>query len=404
MDIYRLFAERLGGAHFGRTNQTFKFTLIEDAKRAFKAKNPNIKVIDMGVGEPEERAPEQVIEKLYSEAQLRENRIYSNNGSADFKRAAARYLNRILNLKFDSESEIVHCIGTKSALAVCPLIFVNAGECVITTSPGYPVLPTMVRWLGGECIALPLKAENAFLPELSLLEKVARERHPKLLLLNYPNNPTGGVANLEFYRKVVELAHRYNFIIVQDAAYADFVFQGEFVSPFQVDGGKDVTLELYSLSKSFNMQGFRIGFVASNPLLLKAFALVKDNTDNGQFLAIQKAAAHALDDCESFVEANRTKYEGRLAEVAKILSSAGMPCNPSAGTFYLYVPVPKSFQGQNFETAESFCSYLVSKHGIITVPWDEVSPSVRLSMTFELTDFSSEQEVFSALKERLVTA
>ena len=203
---------------------------------------------------------------------------------------------------------------------------------------------------------------------------------------------------------MVGLAHEHSFLIVQDAAYADFVYDGTFISPLHIDGGKDVTLELYSLSKSYNMQGYRLGFVAGGAPLVKAFALVKDNTDNGQFIAIQKAGIHALDKGEKFLAANKEKYRRRLERVTAILNKAGISARSSAGTFYLYIDVPESYRGVSFETAQAMADMLISRYGLITVPWEEAGRCLRLSMTFEVgnKDFASEDEVFQALESRLI--
>jgi LL-diaminopimelate aminotransferase len=399
-----LFADRIGGSRFGQVKQTFKFTLIDDAKREFAARHPHVKVVDMGVGEPEELPSENIIVRLAAESRVKANRIYPCNGVQPFRDAAARYLHRLLGRQFDPATEIMHCVGTKSALAQIPLAFVNPGDIVIATEPGYPVLQKMCTWLGAEVCNLKLERRGNFLPDLSELEDVARRRSPKLLLLNYPNNPTGAVATAVFMAQVVDLAHRFGFIIVQDAAYADYVFQGDFHSPLAVPGGKEVSLELYSLSKSYNMQGYRLGFVAGSAPLVKAFALVKDNTDNGQFIAIQMAGIEALDQSRELLDANRTRYRRRLERTAAILTAAGIPCTSSPGTFYLYVPVPKLFQGQRFTTAQEMTDHLIARFGIITVPWDEAGPHVRFSMTFEVgtRDFTDEDAVFAALESRLV--
>jgi LL-diaminopimelate aminotransferase len=193
-------------------------------------------------------------------------------------------------------------------------------------------------------------------------------------------------------------------VIVQDAAYADYVFEGDFVSPLQIPGGKDVTLELYSLSKSYNMQGYRLGFVAGGAPLVKAFALVKDNTDNGQFIAIQKAGMHALDTCQGFLLANREKYRRRLERVTAILSKAGIEARCSPSTFYLYVRVPEVYRGEPVKSAQHMADILIGRYGLITVPWDEAGPYLRFSMTFEVgtKDFANEDEVLEALESRLV--
>jgi LL-diaminopimelate aminotransferase len=404
-DPYAAFANRIGGNQFGKVQRVFKFTLIDNAKKDFIRRNPTVKVIDMGVGEPEELPPPFVIDTLHREASLIENRIYPNNGTAPFKEAAARYLKRLTGADFDPATEIVHCIGTKSALAQIPYAFINPGDSVVTTAPGYPVLPTVVQWLGGTVHNLALRAANKFLPDRNELIDAITTHRPKILLLNYPNNPTGALAPASFYSEIIELAHKHNFVIVQDAAYADLVYGEPYVSPLALPGGREVTLELFSLSKSYNMQGYRIGFVASSPLLLKAYALVKDNTDNGQFIAVQKAGAKALDEGGAFLEQQRQKYQRRLTRVAKALGSIGLTVTPSPGSFYLYLSVPKQFGGQAITSAQEFTTLLIEKYGIITVPWEEAGPHIRLSMTFEVgnRDFKSEEEVLSAFEKRLTT-
>jgi LL-diaminopimelate aminotransferase len=404
MDVQNLFAERIGGQKFGKVQQTFKFTLINNAKQEFIQKNPTVKVIDMGVGEPEELPADSIVEALHREALVKENRIYPCNGILEFSQAAARYLDRAFSIALDPRTEIMHCVGTKTALAQIPLAFVNPGDAVLATTPGYPVLPRVAEWLGARLFHLPLFAANNYLPDAQEFEALIRRERPKLVLLNYPNNPTGAVATREFFERVVALAHEYSFVIVQDAAYADYVYQGTFISPLHVAGGKDVTLELYSLSKSYNMQGYRLGFVAGGSPLVKAFGLVKDNTDNGQFIAIQKAGIHALDSCREFLAANREKYGRRLQRVASILSAAGIAARPAPGTFYLYVEVPREFRGQTIETAQQMADLLISRYGIITVPWEEAGSCLRFSMTFEVgtRDFANETEVLDALESRLV--
>jgi LL-diaminopimelate aminotransferase len=405
VDVQKLYAARIGGSQFGLVQKVFKFTLIENAKREFKESNPSVKLIDMGVGEPEERAPENIINALYSAALKKENRIYPNNGVDSFKKSVAAYINRLINVPIDYSTEVVHCMGAKNALAQIPLAFVNPGDTVVTTTPGYPVLPTMVEYLGGKVERLPLWRKNSFLPEISALKSILEKQPIKLLLLNYPNNPCGATAPIEFYKECVELAHKYNFLIIQDAAYADHSFDRRFASPLQVDGGKECSLEVYSLSKSYNMQGFRLGFVIGGSKLVKAYALAKDNTDNGQFIAIQMAGCEALDSSAAFLAANAEKYKNRLVRVAEILKFAGLEPHIPGGTFYLYLPVPSKWRGESFSNAQSFSDYLIKKLGIVSVPWDEAGAHVRLSMTFEVgtSDFQTEEDVYHELRNRLVS-
>lgn len=404
MNVQKLFAQRIGGEQFGKVQQTFKFTLINNAKLDFIEKNPSVKVIDMGVGEPEEIPTEEIISALYREARVKENRIYPCNGILAFAESAAHYLCRDFGIEVDPKTEVMHCVGTKTALAQIPLAFLDPGDAVIATTPGYPVLPKVAAWLGARVINMPLGEQHSFLPDPELFEKTVRTERPKLVLLNYPNNPTGAVAPREFFERVVQLAHEYNFLVVQDAAYADYVFEGQFVSPLHIPGGKDVTLELYSLSKSYNMQGYRLGVVVGAEPLVKAFSLVKDNTDNGQFIAIQKAGIHALDHCQGFLLSNREKYRRRLERVTAILNKAGIEARCSPSTFYLYVKVPEVYRGESVKSAQHMADILISRYGLITVPWDEAGPYLRFSMTFEIgtRDFASEDEVLEALESRLV--
>jgi LL-diaminopimelate aminotransferase len=406
MDVQKLFAERIGGEKFGQVKQTFKFTLIDNAKRAFIAQNPGVKVIDMGVGEPEELPRQDIFDSLDSAARRLENRIYPCNGGPRFREAAAIYLRRDFGIELDPASEIMHCIGTKTALAQIPLAFLNPGEAVVATTPGYPVLPRVAEWLGGKMVYVPLMAAEKFVPSSRVLRDVVEKHSPKIFLTNYPNNPTGAVATREFFETLVGLAHEFGFVIVQDAAYADFVFDGQFVSPLQIPGGKEVTLELYSLSKSYNMQGWRLGFVAGAAPLVKAFALIKDNTDNGQFLAIQEAGVHALTQASGMLVGQREKYLRRLRRTVDILHNEGLTAEVSPGTFYLYVAVPKAWKGASFESAQKFTDFLIAKAGLISVPWDEAGAYVRLSMTFEIepAGFESEDHLFRELSERLRAA
>lgn len=403
LDPQSLYADRIGGSEFGKVQKVFKFTLIENAKKEFRAQNPGVKLIDMGVGEPEERAPQNIVDRLYKEAQKKENRIYPNNGVDAFKVSVANYLQRLINVSIDPKTEVVHCMGAKNALAQIPLAFINPGDLVVATTPGYPVLPTMVGYLGGRMLNLPLLRANNLLPDLNELESIAKKEKIKILLLNYPNNPTGSTAPLEFYKQVVDLAHKYNFLLVQDAAYADHSFDRPFTSPLQVSGGKECTLETYSLSKSYNMQGFRLGFVVGGAPLVKAYALAKDNTDNGQFIAIQMAGCEALDNSSQFLATNGEKYKSRLARVVEILNFAGLDAKIPGGTFYLYLPVPSEWRGQKFPNAQAFSDYLIKSLGIVSVPWDEAGAHVRLSMTFEIgnSDFPTEEDVYKELKLRL---
>ncbi len=376
------FAERLGGASFGKDTKIYKFEKIKRAKRAAMAANPGVEIIDMGVGEPDDMAFPEVVKRLSEEAAKWENRTYTDNGIAEFCQAAARYMKSLYGVELDPAKEICHAIGSKSALSLIPACFINPGEISVMTVPGYPVMGTWTQYLGGKVVNLPLNEENKFFPDLEKLSKDERKK-AKLLYLNYPNNPTGASATPEMFAKAVKFAEENEILIVSDAAYAPLNFKGRPLSIFSVPGAKDVAVELHSMSKGFNMTGWRLSWVCGNELAVKAFAHVKDNADSGQFAAIQKAAIAALDSQARITPLISGKYERRLKSMVGTLKKIGFSAKTPEGSFYLYVKCPKATaSGVKFETAEDFSQWLIKEKLISSVPWDDVGRYVRFSATF----------------------
>jgi len=404
MDSYiqQLFAERIGGNQYGKSNEIYKFEKIKRAKAEAKKRFPDVELLDFGVGEPDQMADAGVIETLYKAAQKPENRGYADNGGRELKVAAASYLKNVFGVEgIDPDTEVVHVIGAKSALSMLPSAFINPGDITLMTVPGYPILGTHTKWLGGEVVNLPLLKENNFLPDLDNLDQEVLRR-AKLLYLNYPNNPTGASATKEFFTKVVQFAKENDLIVIHDAAYAALTFDG--VKPLSflaIPGAKDVGIEVHSLSKSYNMTGWRIGFVAGNPLIVKAFADVKDNNDSGQFLAIQEAAIYALQHPE-ITEKTAEKYSRRHDMLMKTLNELGFKAKKPKGSFFMYVEAPKGIKnGQRFATAEDFSQFLIKEKLISTVPWDDAGNFVRFSVTFTAKDEADEHRVMNEIKARL---
>lgn len=400
--IQQLFADRIGGSNFGKETVLYKFEKIKRAKAAAIKAHPNMEVIDLGVGEPDEMADMSVVEVLAQEAAKPENRGYADNGIQEYKDAAARYLKNVYGVTdIDPVAEINHAIGSKSALALLPYAFINPGDVTLMTVPGYGVLGTITQWLGGEVVNLPLYEDNGFLPDLDAIpEDVCR--HAKLMYLNYPNNPTGAVATVDFLKKVVDFAAENHVIVVYDAAYAALVYDGERPLSFlSIPGAKDVGIEIHSMSKAFNMTGWRLGFVAGNERVVRAFATVKDNNDSGQFKAIQKASIYALDHPE-ITERICQKYSRRHDMLSRALRDIGFDAKKPRGTFYEYVPIPKGIKGgRKFESAEDFSQWLLTEKLISTVPWDDAGHFVRLSVTFQARDLDDERRVIDEIKRRL---
>ncbi|WP_288787943.1 LL-diaminopimelate aminotransferase [uncultured Fibrobacter sp.] len=395
--IQNLFADRIGGKNFGKETVLYKFEKIKRARRAAEAEHTETPIIDMGVGEPDWMADPSVVERLAVEAQKYENRGYADNGILPFQEAAAAYMQKVFGVSgLNPQTEICHSIGSKPALAMLPQAFINPGDVAIVTVPGYGVLATMTRFLGGEAYALPLLPENDFLPDLNAVPPEIAKR-AKLLYINYPNNPTGAVATPEFFQEVIDFAKKNEIIVVSDAAYAALTFDGYAPLSFlSVPGAKDVGVEIQSLSKAFNMTGWRLGFVAGNEKVVKAFACIKDNNDSGQFKAIQYAGAQALS-TPSITERTVAKYSRRHDLLVKTLTEVGFRVKKPKGSFYLYAQAPKGIEGgEKFDTAEDFSQWLIREKQISTVPWDDAGHFIRFSVTF-IAD--SEEAEISLMKE-----
>ena len=395
-----LFAKRIGGSQYGKSNEIYKFEKIKRAKRQAVKDFPDRPLIDFGIGENDAMADEHVRRMMAHQINLPENRGYADNGCAEFKEAAARFMQRTFNVELDPATEINHSIGSKPALAMLPYCFINPGDITMMTVPGYPVAGTHTRYCGGTVYNLLLMAKNRFYPDFSnILPDVWQKT--KLLVLNYPNSPTGQVASEDFYKHVIELAHRYQFVVVQDAAHVMFTYGVPPVSFLQVPGAKDVGVEVHSLSKGWNMIGWRIGWVCGNERIIRAFADVKDNSDSGQFLAIQKSAAAALDDPNIPVAA-RQKYYRRLEKLVAVLRQFNFECEVPGGTYFLYVKAPSGLaDGTQFADAEAVSQYLIRQQSICTVPWDNAGAYLRFSVTYMAEDEIAEDDLMLQLAERL---
>lgn len=402
MNVEKLFADRIGGEQFGKSTEIYKFEKIKRAKAKARELNPGLEILDFGVGEPDQMAPAPIREALKVEVDKPENRGYADNGVAEFKQAAATYMKEFFGVELDPATEINHSIGTKPALAMLPLAFVNPGDVIFQTVPGYPVCATHTKYLGGEVVDIPLLEENAFLPDLGKIDPALADRC-KLFYINYPNNPTGAVATDEFYDELIDFAQKHNILIVQDAPYATLVYDGERKSILQRPGAKTCCLELHSMSKAYNMTGWRLAFFCGAEWAVNALATVKDNCDSGQFKAIQHAACAGIAD-ESLAEGVRAHYEVRLRKMVDVLKAVGFNAQMPGGTFYLYLKAPKAAGDVTFANAEEASLYLIEKFGISTVPWDNTGPFIRFGAVFESAGDADDERVLNELGTRLAKA
>ncbi len=396
----RLFAERVGGANYGKGTAIYKFEKIKRAKRKALADHPERTLIDFGIGENDEMAPASVRAVMAQEINRPENRGYADNGIAVYKEAVARFMQRHFGVELDPVQEINHCIGSKTALAMLPAAFINPGDVTLMTVPGYPVAGTHTKYYGGSVHALPLLPSNDFLPDLDAVPADVRAR-AKLLVLCYPNSPTGKVATRDFYQRAIEFAQRHQIVIVQDAAHVMLTYEGPPLSFLSLPGAKEVGVEIHSMSKGFHMIGWRLGWVCGHQRIVQAFADVKDNSDSGQFMAIQKAGAAALDD-PSIPQQVRKKYERRCRKLVATLNRCGFDCKMPGGTYFVYAPSPRGIAGgPTFETAEAASQYLITEHSICTVPWDDAGAYLRFSVTYEAQDEAAEDALMAATEARL---
>jgi LL-diaminopimelate aminotransferase len=402
--IQELFAGRIGGRNYGKSAAIYKFEKIKRAKRAALAAHPGAEILDLGVGEPDAMAFPEVVAKLEEEARKPENRGYADNGDSALKEAAARYLERVCGVAgINPETEVLHSIGSKAALSILPAALVDPGDYVLMTTPGYPVFGTHSRYYGGLVHNLPLVRANGFLPDLDSVPGDVLEK-AKVLVLNYPNNPTGASATPEFFTNVVAFARKHRIAVVHDAAYAALVFEGKPLSFLATPGAKEVGIELHSTSKSFNMTGWRCGFVAGNELLVKAYGDIKDNTDSGQFLAIQHAAAYCFDHPEMTAKI-AAKYSRRMEGLVEVLNRCGFRAIKPKGSFFLYVQAPKAVVKDGartiFKNGEEVSQWLIAEKLISTVPWDDAGACLRFSVTFVAKDQADEARVLEEMARRL---
>jgi LL-diaminopimelate aminotransferase len=323
-----------------------------------------VDIINMGVGDPDRPTPASVVQAMHTAIDDASTHNYPPyQGTKDFRAAAAQWLERRFGIQgLDPNTEIVSSIGSKEAIHNTFLAFVEAGDYTLIPDPGYPVYRTATIFAGGEPHAMPLLPENHYLPDLAAIPEAIAQK-AKLLWINYPNNPTGALATLEFFTELVEYCRKYEILLCHDHAYSEMAYDGyKPPSVLQVPGAKDVAIEFHSLSKSYNMTGWRVGFVAGSAHGIKGLGQVKTNVDSGVFKAIQQAAIAAYATTETELQALMSVYQRRRDIIVAGLQSLGFPITPPKATLYVWVPVPPRYNSADFVTV------LLEKCGIIVPP------------------------------------
>ena len=321
----------------------YLFAELDKIKQELRASGQDL--IDLGIGDPDLPTPQPIIEKLYQAARKPQNHRYpSYQGLLSFRKAVADWYFRRFRVKLDPQEEILTLIGSKEGIAHLPLALINPGEIALVPDPAYPVYKAGVIFAGGRIAPLPLLEENHFLPHLEQIDKKVAQK-ARLLFLNYPNNPTGAVADESFFSKVVEFAKEYNVAVCQDLAYSQITYDGYQAPSFlQIKGAKEVGVEFHSLSKTFNMTGWRIGFAVGNRRIIQTLRELKTNIDSGVFQAVQEAGIEALRMEEKLSPSIRKIYQARRDFLIKGLRELGWKVQPPKASFYLWlrVPIPSS--------------------------------------------------------------
>ncbi len=346
-----------------RIDQIPPYLFAEIDKRKEEMRKKGIDLIDLGIGDPDLPTPKLIIERLKKAAENPKNHRYpSYEGMIEFRTAVAQWYERRFGIQLDPETEVLSLIGSKEGIAHIPLAFVDPGDIVLVPSPGYPVYRVSALFAGGTPYFLPLRKENGFLLNVSQIpESVAKKA--KLLFINYPNNPTSAVAERSFFEEVVAFARRHQVIVCHDAAYSEVAFDGYHPLSFlQVEGAREVGVEFHSLSKTFNMTGWRIGFAVGHPKILAGLGRVKTNIDSGLFQAIQEAGTEALNHFDTPLPEIINIYERRRDVMVKGLRELGLEVDRPKATFYLWIQVPKGY------TSAQFATLLLEQAGIVATP------------------------------------
>ncbi len=339
----------------------YLFKEIDRKKAEVKARG--VDIIDLGVGDPDLPTPEHIIGEMKRAVDDPANHQYpSYSGMSDFKEAVAWWYGERFNVALDLDSEVVSLIGSKEGIAHLPLAFINPGDVALVPSPAYPVYNIATLFAGGESHVMPLLAQNNFLPDLEAIPPEVADR-AKLMFINYPNNPTSAVADLDFFRRVVAFAEKHSILVCHDAAYTEMAFDGYRPPSFlEVDGAKEVGMEFHSLSKTYNMTGWRVGFAVGNPEGVEGLGAIKSNIDSGVFQAVQRAGIEAIRGDQTCVADMHRIYSGRRDLMVQGLREAGFELDPPKATFYLWIGVPEGY------TSASLATRLLEEAGLVVTP------------------------------------
>jgi len=360
----------------------YLFHLIDEKRKAVQDKG--VDVISLAIGDPDRPTPDFVLQIMNEELKDPRNHVYPGyKGEPDFCKAVAVWFERRFGVKLDPNDEIMAVIGAKDAVSHLPLAFLDPGDYGLVTDPGYPVYQAAIGFAGATAVRIPLLEERGFLPDLTAIDPKDADR-AGIMFVNYPNNPTAAVADEPFFEDLVELARKHDLVILADNAYSEVYFEDadKPISIMKIPGAKEIAVEIHSFSKTFNMTGWRIGFVVGGKELIDKFLSLKSNFDSGVFMAVQRTAARALGHAAAakFHEERRILFKRRRDRIAEVLDGSGFRFQLPRASYYFWVHVPKPYT-----SSVEFCADLLETTGLTVTPGVGYGPSgedfFRLSMT-----------------------
>ncbi len=349
------YAERI------KTLPPYLFAAIDEMKQRAMARG--VDIINLGIGDPDLPTPAPILQRMQKAVTDPQHHQYpSSSGMLSFRTAVADWYKRRFNVDVDPKSEVVTLIGSKEGIGHVPMAFIDPGDVVLVPSPGYPVYPVAASFAGGTAHAMPLLKRNGFLPDLNAIPPDVAQQ-AKLMFLNSPNNPTSVIADTAFFQRVVAFAKERHVIVCHDAAYSEIFYDGRRPPSFlEADGAMDVGIEFHSLSKTFNMTGWRLGFAVGRADVIAGLSQIKSNLDSGQFQAIQEAGITALESDDRITAGLRAIYQERRDVLVEGLKTLGLQFETPSATFYVWVEVPRGY------TSASFTARLLEKAGLVTTP------------------------------------
>lgn len=346
-----------------RLEQIPPYLFAEIDRKIAEAKAKGIDIISLGIGDPDSPTLQPIVDEMHKAIDNPKNHDYPPyNGTEQFRKGACDWIKRRFGVELNPDTEMLANIGSKEAIAHIFFAYVDKGDYTLVPDPGYPVYHNATIFAGGTPYEMPLLEENGYLPDFDKIpEDIAKKS--KLMFLNYPNNPTSATADLDFWKKAVDFCKKYDILLCSDMAYSEMTFDGyKAPSVLQVEGAKDVAIEFYSHSKSYNMTGWRVGFVCGNADVVKALGTIKNNIDSGTFKAIQQAATTAFTVDEKYITDLNNMYQERRDAAEEGFKELGWDIKPSKATFYLWLPVPKGM------TSEEFVTVMLEKAHVVVPP------------------------------------